>query len=668
MFNRLLIAILSTTSAPIMAQTACQPEPLPYLDQTEIDADKAAQTKSGEFDFSGNVKVRQQTQEILAEEIHYSEPAQHLTAQGNVRIRDTQFKAKTKTLDVKNQTLATLTPAEFTRCMKATPDWSVKASDMVLDDEEKVGTAKHARIEFKGVPIFYSPYLTFPLGDQKTGFLMPSYGSKLENDYIQIPYYWAIAPNMDDTLTLTNVSNRGVLLDNEFRYLQPDYQGDITAAWLSDETLNEDRWMGHWIHQHRFNPNWTASLDVQEVSDIEIHRELPLVEQTTDQNQLYRHAHLNYASAGHSFNINLHDYKPLTLSDGGYQRLPEINDRLSGQVDANTHWALNTQWVDFQHRDADKIQGNRTTVNPNFTWRNHKIYGRTQLQTGAYLNEYDVTANTDTQQTLYFNAQQSLIFDRNIATQSGDWLHTLEPKASYIYADARNQNTLNFDSTAIAISLLSQLHQPRLYTGLDTYQSQNRVAMTLESNLFTPEGNRLINIGIGRNIHIDEDLNYSTAHVRQLEAWLTQASIEYGPMRLNYLNRWDDQLSEIQYHEANLWFNAAEAQQYAQLRWTKDEQTLQEEFSGGLVLPIGNTGFKVAHYETHDVDSGQRTESLSSVEYSSCCWAINTYYEERWLNNVTQRTFNIQFTLKELTSLGQGGDARLRERLTGYTY
>ena len=667
MFNRLLIAILSTASAPIMAQTACQPEPLPYLDQTEIDADKAAQTKSGEFDFSGNVKVRQQTQEILAEEIHYSEPTQHLTAQGHVRIRDKQFKAKTETLDVQNQTLATLTPAEFTRCMKEKPDWSVKASEMILDDEEQVGTAKHARIEFKGVPIFYSPYLTFPLGERKTGFLIPSYGSKLENDYIRVPYYWAIAPNMDDTLTVTNISNRGVLLDNEFRYLQPNYQGEFNAAWLSDDTLNDDRWMGHLKHQQQLNPNWSAKLDVQDVSDIEVYRELPLVEQTTDQNQLYRHAHLNYSDTGHSFNINLHDYKPLTLSSGGYQRLPEINDRLSGQVSSKLNWRLSSQWVDFKHRDASKIQGNRTTINPHFTWRNSKIYGRSQIQTGAYLNDYDVTTDTDTQKTVYFNAQQSLIFDRTVATESGDWLQTLEPKATYIYADAQNQNTLNFDSTAASISLLSQLHQPRLYTGLDTYQSQNRIAMTLESNLFTPEGNRLINLGIGRNVHIDDDLNYSATHTQQLEAWLTQVAIEYGPTRFNYLNRWDDQLSDIQYHEANLWFNATESSQYAQLRWTKDEQTQQEEMSGGFVAPIGDTGFKLAHYRTYDMDSLQQTESLSSVEYGSCCWAINAYYEERWLNNITQRTFNIQFTLKELTSLGQGGDARLRERLTGYT-
>ncbi len=40
---------------------------------------------------------------------------------------------------------------------------------------EGYATARNARLEFKGVPIFYAPWFTFPIDDRrKSGLLYPS--------------------------------------------------------------------------------------------------------------------------------------------------------------------------------------------------------------------------------------------------------------------------------------------------------------------------------------------------------------------------------------------------------------------------------------------------------------------------------------------------------------
>ena len=58
-------------------------------------------------------------------------------------------------------------------------------------------------MRFKDVPIFYTPYLAFPLGDERqSGLLFPSFGHSGNNGYqLEVPYYFNLAPNYDATLT-----------------------------------------------------------------------------------------------------------------------------------------------------------------------------------------------------------------------------------------------------------------------------------------------------------------------------------------------------------------------------------------------------------------------------------------------------------------------------------
>ena len=51
-------------------------------------------------------------------------------------------------------------------------------NDIDLDTREGVGTARGVALRFKGVPILYSPYLSFPISDaRKSGMLTPEIGT-----------------------------------------------------------------------------------------------------------------------------------------------------------------------------------------------------------------------------------------------------------------------------------------------------------------------------------------------------------------------------------------------------------------------------------------------------------------------------------------------------------
>uniref|UniRef100_UPI0035625667 LPS-assembly protein LptD n=1 Tax=Halomonas sp. TaxID=1486246 RepID=UPI0035625667 len=70
-----------------------------------------------------------------------------------------------------------LTEASFTTCEPGSDVWRLVGNDILLDRERGVGTAKHARLEVGKVPVFYWPWLRFPLDERRqTGFLWPLLG------------------------------------------------------------------------------------------------------------------------------------------------------------------------------------------------------------------------------------------------------------------------------------------------------------------------------------------------------------------------------------------------------------------------------------------------------------------------------------------------------------
>ncbi len=69
---------------------------------------------------------------------------------------------------------------------------------MEIDQETGWGSAHHAVLRLGKLPIFYSPYMTFPVDDRrKSGFLFPTCGSSQDlGTEFSIPYYLNLAPEL----------------------------------------------------------------------------------------------------------------------------------------------------------------------------------------------------------------------------------------------------------------------------------------------------------------------------------------------------------------------------------------------------------------------------------------------------------------------------------------
>ena len=90
-----------------------------------------------------------------------------------------------------------------------------------------------ARLEFFGKPVVYMPYFSAPdpTVKRKSGFLFPVISSSSIYGFgVDIPYYWALAPDYDLTFTPRLMTKQGVLLRGEWRQRLIDGAYSIRAS------------------------------------------------------------------------------------------------------------------------------------------------------------------------------------------------------------------------------------------------------------------------------------------------------------------------------------------------------------------------------------------------------------------------------------------------------
>lgn len=106
---------------------------------------------------------------------------------------------------------------EFSQCSFDKYDWYVKAHEGKIRPNDKL-VAKNLTFRFFNMPIFYSPYFTYPTVRRKTGFLVPEFGKDSYNNFfIKLPYFYILDESSDLTATLDYRSGQGEGVNFEYR-------------------------------------------------------------------------------------------------------------------------------------------------------------------------------------------------------------------------------------------------------------------------------------------------------------------------------------------------------------------------------------------------------------------------------------------------------------------
>lgn len=132
--------------------------------------------QTGQLDLVGPLVSRGEGFLLTGDSARYSVESGQLDINtATFLLHESEMRGRASSLSRVGEHQVLITDGMLTTCGPHQNDWSIVASDIALDQEEGFGTARHVRLEVLDTPVFYWPYITFPIDDRrKTGFLYPS--------------------------------------------------------------------------------------------------------------------------------------------------------------------------------------------------------------------------------------------------------------------------------------------------------------------------------------------------------------------------------------------------------------------------------------------------------------------------------------------------------------
>jgi len=268
-----------------------------------------------------------------------------------------------------------LDSSTYSACPPGDETWKLNATTFYIDNFEEVGSAWNAVLEVEDVPIFYFPYVSYPLTDKrKTGLLFPTWELSDINGYsYKQPIYVNIAPNMDATITPYYMQNRGTLLSTEYRYLFNNAgSGRMQVEYLADDKLGNDadhndgkRFLFHWDHNITFAQHWNFNVRYNNVSDDYYFSDITTPYGDRSDNQLLQTAQLSYREINWNTDIEVRSFKILGKGNTPHKVMPKV----AFSAYKPLKWrGLQLDWYSevtkFTHDDDDVYEGTRVHAEP----------------------------------------------------------------------------------------------------------------------------------------------------------------------------------------------------------------------------------------------------------------------------------------------------------------
>jgi LPS-assembly protein len=512
-----------------------------------IDTDDAVLTLDLDAVLKGRVTVRQDERTIEADEVTYDYVTDRLNVKGRVNFLDPKLRVRSdsgtygtvngatfdqanfdipdrhgrgyaKDIDLHPDGKVDLTHVRYTTCPVGNDDWQLQADRLALDTKAQEGVAHNVIMRFKDVPVFYTPYISFPLGDErKSGVLFPNVGHSSNNGYeLEVPYYLNLAPNYDLTLTPGYLSARNVQLAEDFRFLTYKSHGQIDATFLPDDRKDDGDNRSYFRatditdieHGLRFDA------DVASISDVNYFSDFAIGADQTSVTYLQRRADVLYYDDAWRIRAELQNYQTIDIAipsfDRPASRVPRIEaSGLYPIGDSQFEFALDSEAVNFL-REAGPCRtslstatssaigvvgadpcasGVRLNLAPEIRWSSRGPGYFFEPAVGFDFTQYaltDVTPGESSDPTRalpYARLDTGLIFERNAGSQS-QRTQTLEPRLVYSYVPYRNQDELPIFDSGLPDLNLTELFRTNRYVGWDRIGDANQLAVALTTRLF----------------------------------------------------------------------------------------------------------------------------------------------------------------------------------------
>lgn len=579
------------------------------------------------------------------------------------RIAESDGAGQAVVIDLLSPSRAELEDFDFTTCDPADPDWQLKAGRVRLDLDKGQGVARHARLEFKGVPILYSPWLSFPLNDERqSGFLYPQIGFSSDDGFdLRAPWYWNIAPNQDATFTPRWIQDRGVMLATEYRFLTARQRGQLELEVLpSDQRADRNRYYGQLDYRATLRPGWWASVNARRASDDDYFVDLGGDLEDSAVQFLRSSARVRGSGRLWSISVLADTFQVLDEAVGPgaepYRRLPRVQGAYDRPLPGNMDFGIDGELVYFD-RDVG-VTGGRFDLYPRLRWNFLRPGGFLRPELGLRTTAYSLdgaASDSLTRTTPIASIDGGLVFERSLA--DGRRVQTLEPRLFYLYVPERDQDEIpRFDTAELTFGF-SQLFHYNRFSGPDRQADANQLTLALTSRLIeTADGGSPLDVSVGQIVYFsDLDVQLPGRPVDDRSRSATVAEVNWRPRERLALSaglQWDSVENETEVAQLGLSYRGRNARQlalgYRFRRDRLDQVDLRARY------PV-RSDMNLIGRVNYSFEESQTLEVLGGIEFESCCWAVRVTAREfiRDRDAETRRAVFLELHLKGLGSLGR---------------
>lgn len=722
------------------AKAAALPEDI------EFEADGVEGTREGELKLTGKVEIRQGERRIHTRDATYNPQDEsfkvdegveyndgqimvrgegaHIDRQGGAVFEGAQFELADRNargsadrIRATTEGMLSLDRVRYTTCPLGNEDWMLTASDIDISQSAGIGIGRGVRLDFKGVPLLYTPFISFPVGNErKSGFLFPTIGtSSRSGSSLSVPWYWNIAPNYDATLSPTYFSKRGLKLDTEFRYLNSAGQGQLDVQYLPDDReFGAERSLVRFVDQSDFTRRLRLNIDAANASDDEWFEDFGMGPEGTSVTYLNRSASLTYLDDRwlailHAQNFQTIDFAtqnrmPIPPAQRPYTMLPQMAVRANfPDQPFGLTYGMDFELVNFDHNVDGLATGWRTDfapevrmplrgagvyIEPSASWR----YTRYKLSEDSVApgNGED----TFTRSAPILGIDGGMVFERLFGSRK-QRLNTIEPRFMYLYVPYRNQDDLPVFDTQLADLNLVQLFRTNRYVGGDRLGDANQLAIGVTSRwLDADTGEQYIAATVGQAYYFDRprvllpgevlDDPETSDIVAELDLraygnWNIRGGIQWDPgetrsergqLQLQYRPAYDrvvnlgyrfrrDRLEQVDGSVA--WPVSKQWSVYARMVYSLEGDAIDDAAPIDPTLPPTDN---IARRDEKGV-----IDQFAGLEYRSCCWRFRVvarrYVSDRSGDLDTSVLFQLE--LNGLSNVGVGANAFLERSIRGYS-
>ncbi|WDY57627.1 LPS-assembly protein LptD [Pseudomonas sp. PSKL.D1] len=540
---------------------------------------------------AGDVVMRQGSMQVEADEANLYQAENRGELKGNVKIRDNgslvvgdeaQIQLDTGEAQVDNaeyvmhkshirgnalyakrgeNAIIRLKDGTYTTCEPGSNAWQLKGNNITLNPATGFGTATNVTLRVKDIPVFYTPYIYFPIDDRRqSGFLPPSFSSTSDTGFMLVtPYYFNLAPNYDATLYPRYMTKRGLLMEGEFRYLTKSSEGQFGGAYLNDKNddrkdqtdYEKQRWMINWQHKGGLDERLMTEVDYTDISDPFYFQDLE-----TDQIGVKSHDVVNQQGAltwrGDSYTarLNAQAYEMATLSQiTPYNKLPQLTlDGMLPYHPGGFDFSYQTEAVRFDRDLKDgtvfnedgeldttagadgrrldqnisgiaRANGNRLNFAPAISLPMQASYGYVTPKLKYMYTSYDLDLDSQGKQQALaqssqagygsynssinrdvpiFSVDSGLYFDRNTSLFGTNYRQTLEPRLFYLYVPYEDQKDIPLFDTSETLFNFDSLFRDNRFSGTDRIGDENKLSLGVTTRYIEDNGFERQNFSIGQ--------------------------------------------------------------------------------------------------------------------------------------------------------------------------